>query len=156
MPAQKPATAGEKTSDPQRFVLAHAGGDAGIAQFDCSQCSAMNDLLFIGSRESCGNAGCEYYIFKKTDAKSYTFVTTIFLHRVGFQFLKTKHHGFNDILSYHHMSASEGELAHFEFDGKQYEEGESEIIQSSEFDSRIKPEKVEEIYFSKDLERVPR
>ena len=61
------------------------------------------------------------------------------------------HHGRNDILFYHHMSAFEGELCCYEFDGKDYlEVGETETIKSSDFKSRITPELVVQIYRSKE------
>jgi hypothetical protein len=57
------------TDSPQRDVLSRAGEpDQGLVQFDCSRCSAMTDLLFIASRDSCGNAGCNYFIFTRLQA----------------------------------------------------------------------------------------
>jgi hypothetical protein len=151
-PAQTLVKAGEITDNPQRLVLSRTDSpDQGIAQFDCSHCSAMNDLFFVAVASECGNAGCSFYVFQKIDGKSYKYVTNIFLNHGAFQFLKTMHHGRNDIVFYHHMSAFEGELGRYEFDGKDsLEVGETETIKNSDFKSRITPEPVVQIYRSKE------
>jgi hypothetical protein len=152
---QTPAKAGETTGNPERYVLSHAElPDEGIVEFDCSRCSAMTDLLFVAATEECGNSGCPFYIFKKMQGTSYKYLTNLFLDRGGFQFLKTKHHGLNDILSYSHLSAAEGTLGWYEFDGNNYQERESKVIPSSDFNSRITPEPVVQIALSKDLKRI--
>lgn len=148
----------ENVDGPLRYVLSHADETGeGFVAFDCSRCSAMKDLLFVAATQECGNAGCNFYVFKKTNEASYGYLTNIFLHDGAFQFLKTVHHGMNDILFYHHMSAFEGDLDRYEFDGKDYQEvREGETIPSGEFFSRIVPETVNQIYFSKDMKRIRR
>jgi hypothetical protein len=149
------AKAGEITDNPERYALSHAERtDEGIVEFDCSRCSAMTDLLFIAATDECGNAGCHFYVFKKAQGTSYKYLTNVFLDRGGFQFLKTKHHGLNDILFYSHLSAAEGTLGRYEFDGKNYQERTSEVIPSSDFNSRITPEPVIQVALSKDLKRI--
>lgn len=148
----------ENVDGPLRYVLSHADETGeGFVAFDCSHCSVMKDLLFVAATQECGNAGCTFYVFKKTKEASYGYLTNIFLHGGAFQFLKTEHHGMNDILFYHHMSAFGGDLGRYEFDGKDYQEvGEGETIPSGEFFSRIVPETVNQIYFTKDMERIRR
>ncbi len=148
----------ENVDGPLRYVLSHADETGeGFVAFDCSRCSAMKDLLFVAATPECGNAGCDFYVFKKTKEASYGYVTNVFLNHGGFQFLKTVHHGMNDILFYHHMSAFEGVLGRYEFDGKDYQlVGEGETIASGDFFSRIVPETVNQIYFSKDMKRIRR
>jgi hypothetical protein len=71
-PAQTLVKAGEITDNPQRLVLSHTESpDQGIARFDCSHCSAMNDLFFVAVTSECGNAGCSFYVFQRIDGKSY-------------------------------------------------------------------------------------
>jgi hypothetical protein len=154
--AQAQSKTQQITDNPQRDVLSRAEEpDRGLVEFDCSHCSAMTDLLFVAATEDCGNAGCNFYVFKKTQGKSYQYLTKIFLNHNGFQFLKTRHHGLNDILFYAHDSAAQGTLVRYEYDGKNYEERESEVISSSDFSSRITtPEPVVQVYLSKDLQRV--
>ena len=82
---------------------------------------------------TCGNGGCEYYCFKNLDAQKYKFIGTIWLHRMGFEVLKTNHNGFNDILSYWHSNAAEGILKRDEFDGKEYRNTVSINIESKLF-----------------------
>jgi hypothetical protein len=153
---QTPSKAPKMTETPEHDVLARAEEpDRGLIEFDCSHCSAMTDLLFVAATENCGNAGCDFYVFKKAQGKSYEFLTKVFLNHGGFQFLKTKHHGLNDILSYSHLSAAEGTLVRDEFDGTNYQERESEVIPSSDFSSRITtPEPVDQICLSKDLKKT--
>jgi hypothetical protein len=69
----------------------------------------------------CGNGGCQYYCFENMDNQKFTFVGSLFIQRGGFEVLKTKHHGFNDILNYSHSSAKSGSLTRYEFNGQQYE-----------------------------------
>jgi hypothetical protein len=74
----------------------------------------------------------------------------------GFQFLKTKHHGMNDMLDCFHVNAGECKLARLEFDGKNYQARDGEAIDSSTLSSRIPaPENVALTYLSKDLEKTP-
>jgi hypothetical protein len=137
------------------FCLVRKSRIEGSWKFDCSHCSAMTDLLFLAATEDCGNAGCDFYVLKKAQGESYQYLTKVFLNHNGFQFLKTKHHGLDDILFYAHVSAAQGTLVRYEFDGKSNQERESEVIPSSDFSSRIAtPEDVVQIYLSKDLESV--
>jgi hypothetical protein len=139
---------GEKTGNARQYVLSHSDfPEGGITQFDCSKCSAMTNLIFVAPTKECGNAGCGFFIFKEQN-KSYEFVTIHFLHPGAFQFLKSKHLGMNDLLFYNHMSAMEGTLTTFEFDGKNYQQvGKSEAIKSADLDRRLKPEPVKPAYF---------
>jgi hypothetical protein len=154
--AQAESKTQQMTDSPQRDVLARAEEpDRGLVEFDCSHCSAMTDLLFVAATEDCGNAGCDFYIFKKAQGKSYLYLTNLFLDCGGFQFLKTKHHGLNDMLSYSHLSAAEGTLLREEFDGKNYQTRESKVIPSSDFSSKIStPEPCAYIYLSRDLKKT--
>jgi hypothetical protein len=147
---------GDVTDSPQKYVLAHAEfPEDGLTQFDCGACSTMKDSLFIAATRECGNAGCSFYIFKKEKGLSYIYLTTIFLSSGGFQFLKTSHHGYPDILTYHHMSAAEGTLSTFEFNGKEYlSKDQGRTIKSSESGSYVKAEPVKQEYFTKDLKKV--
>lgn len=146
---------GEKTDNPQKYVLAHAEfPEQGLAQFDCAHCSAMKDLLFVAATEECGNISCNFYVFRKV-GNSYEYLTNVGASHGSFQFLQTKHHGMNDILNYHHMSAFEGILSKEEFDGKDYRfAGKGKTIKSADFAKYINPEPVEQIYFSKDLKQI--
>jgi hypothetical protein len=150
--AYLPGKVGERTNNPQKFVLSHARSPKqGITLFDCAKCTAMSDFLFISPTQECGNAGCPYFLFKKNGNK-FEYVTTIFIAAGGFQFLKSQHHGLNDILSYGHMSAFEGTLVREEFDGKKYRQvGPVETIKSEDFKTKITPEPVKREYLSKDL-----
>ncbi|MFZ1974512.1 MAG: hypothetical protein WAU89_16830 [Candidatus Acidiferrales bacterium] len=153
---QAPLKASRMTETPERDVLARAQEpDRGLVEFDCSGCSAMTDLLFVAPTDACGNAGCDFYVFKKAQGRSYLYLTNLFLDCGGFQFLNTKHHGLNDILSYSHLSAAEGTLVREEFDGKNYQTRESKVIPGSDFSSRITtPEPCIYIYLSKDLKKI--
>jgi hypothetical protein len=141
------------TQTPQRDVLARAEyPDQGLVQFDCEKCSAMTDLLFIAARESCGNAGCTYFVFKKKQVGSFEYLTTAFMNP-GFVFLKTKHHGMNDMLSCFHINAGECALVRSEFDGKFYRDRARVDIDNSQVDSRMPDrENVTPIYLNKDLQ----
>ena len=70
---------------------------------------------------SCGNAGCTYFCFVKLSQDQYRYIGTVFLHRLGFEVLKTKHNGMSDLLSYSRLNASEGSLLRHEFNGSEYE-----------------------------------
>jgi hypothetical protein len=147
---------GEVTDDPQRFVLSHSEfPEEGLTQFDCHSCSTMKDLLFIAATQECGNAGCGYFIFKKSDVSAYSYVANVFLSPGGFQFLSSSHNGFADIRFYHHMSAFEGTLTSMQFNGANYEAvGAPKTIKSSEFNKYVQPEPVKAVRFSRDLEEV--
>lgn len=67
----------------------------------------------------CGNAGCTYYCFL-ADRAEYRFIGSLFLHRLGFEVMKTKHNGVMDILAYARGSAFDGALIRYEFNGTQY------------------------------------
>ena len=153
--AQARSSAQRMTATPEHDVLARADEpEQGLVEFDCSKCSAMTDLLFVAARETCGNAGCDYYIFRKSQNNSYEYLTTTFMNS-GFQFLKTKHHGMNDMLSCFHVDASECSLIRYEFDGTTYQERSREPIASSELYSRMPaPENVAQVYLSKDLKKT--
>jgi hypothetical protein len=153
--AQVAAIPGEKTDNPQKYVLAHSEiPDKGLTQFDCKKCSSMTDLLFVAATSECGNAACDYFAFRKKGSE-YEYITTLSTQANGFQFLKTKHHGMSDILDYHHMSAGQGLLSTLKFDGKNYMSADKgRTISSSEFEKFVKPEPVERIYFSKDLKKI--
>jgi len=69
----------------------------------------------------CGNGGCQYYCFENIEGQKFRFIGLLFIQHGGFEVLKTKHHGFNDILSYSHSSAGSGSLTRYEFDGEQYQ-----------------------------------
>jgi hypothetical protein len=68
----------------------------------------------------CGNGGCQYYCFENIGDQKFKFIGSLFIHRSGFEILKTKHNGFSDILSYSHSSAASGSLTRYEFDGQKY------------------------------------
>ena len=142
--AQK-AKFGDVVSDPKKHVLARTDNpEQGIRQFECNQCSAMKGVIFIAPNADCGNAGCNYSLYKKENG-SYKFLTTVFLHPMSFQFLKTSHHGLNDIISYHHLSADEGSIATYVFDGTEYKAMEkARMIKSSDFEKYIKRESVKQ------------
>ena len=82
---------------------------------------------------TCGNGGCEYYCFKNLGNQKYKFINTVFIHRNGFEILKTRHNDFNDILSYCHSNVAEGILSRDEFDGEKYKTKESIEIKSEVF-----------------------
>lgn len=148
------AKAGDKTEEPQKYVLDHTEfPEQGLRQFDCSQCAVMKDVVFISPASDCGNAGCNYFLFKKEGA-SFIYKTTIFLHASGFQFLKSSHEGLNDFISYARVSAFEGEIATHVFDGREYKlAGKAQTIKSEDFDKHIKPEPVKQVSYSKDLKK---
>lgn len=70
---------------------------------------------------ACGNAGCTYFCFIKLSEDQYRYIGTVFLHRLGFEVLKTKHNGMSDLLSYSRRNAAEGSLLRHEFNGSEYE-----------------------------------
>lgn len=139
-------TKGEKTADPQDFVIKHSEfPQTGLVQFDCQKCSHMKDLLFVGATAECGTAGCNFYLFKK-DKKAHVYLTHAFLNQGGFKFLPEKHHGMNDLLVYRHMSATEGILTREEFDGNHYQSvGAKKNVKSADFEKVIQPESVSQI-----------
>jgi hypothetical protein len=118
---------------------------AELFQFDCTGCSAMQDLLFVAASQDCGNAGCNFYVFRNLGSSSYEYLTAVFLDHGAFAFLKTKHHGLNDILSYHRWSATDGSLYRLEFDGTNYRE-----IGTPDRRSRFTPESVNQTSLSPD------
>jgi len=69
----------------------------------------------------CGNGGCQYYCFENIEGQKFRLIGLLFIQRGGFEVLKAKHHGFNDILNYSHSSAGSGSLTRYEFDGQQYQ-----------------------------------
>jgi hypothetical protein len=69
----------------------------------------------------CGNGGCQYYCFENMGNQKFRFAGSLFIQRGGFEVLKAKHHGFNDILNYSHSSAGTGTLTRYEFNGQQYQ-----------------------------------
>ena len=77
-----------------------------------------NDRL-IGTTD-CGSAGCTYFCFVTLSSTEYAFAGSIFLHRLGFEVLQTQHNGLSDILSYSRISAAEGSLVRYEFNGEEY------------------------------------
>ena len=76
------------------------------------------DEVFLGV--TCGNAGCNYYLFSDAGRDNHKFLGTIALHRLGFEVLKSSSFGFPDILSYWRGNVATGGLTRYEFDGKMY------------------------------------
>lgn len=85
----------------------------------------------------CGNAGCTYFCFVRLGDNEYRFVGQIFLHRLGFEVLKTEHNGLSDILSYSRVNAAEGSLLRHAFNGAEYEIASSVTGSSGLFDLLI-------------------
>lgn len=71
---------------------------------------------------TCGNAGCCYYVFVRTDSKSYSYKGTVHLHSNGFEILRTSHNGMNDLLAYWRLGADGGYIVRYEHDGSIYKE----------------------------------
>lgn len=147
--------AGDRTDNPQKYVLSHTeDATQGLTQFDCTKCSFMRDLVFISSTTECGNSGCNYFVFRKK-GEDYEYVTPVFLHPDSFQFLKSAHHGLNDFISYSRLSAFEGSLATYQFDGKEYKRsGKVQNIKAQDVEKYFKAEHAQRIWYSKDLKRI--
>lgn len=133
------ATNTKTIDNPQQFVVEQTKATyntnlESLTEFDCTteDCKIfIPNILFIAPKSSCGNAGCEYYIFKYTisakkngsnNLKQYYFVTNFFMHSKGFSFLKSSHNNMNDIEIYLRNGASNGEYITYIFDGKNYKE----------------------------------
>ena len=91
---------------------------------------------FVGV--TCGTGGCEYHCFLRHSGENYAYIGNLLLNKDGFEILKTKHNGINDILAYWHLSGSEGELIRFEYDGHNFKR-KSTIKGSSELFNLLQP-----------------
>lgn len=103
----------------------------------------------------CGNGGCQYYCFENMDNRKFSFVGSLFIQRGGFEVLKAKHHGFNDILNYSHSSAGSGILTRYEFDGQQYQAKICLKEVSSSFFELLRPTPVKQGGQSKSQSIIP-
>jgi hypothetical protein len=68
-------------------------------------------------RTLCGNGGCEYPIF---DGRTYAYLGSVFGSEVWL--LQRKSRGMAVIESFSHFAAGRGTIAHYEFNGKTYEQ----------------------------------
>jgi len=103
----------------------------------------------------CGNGGCQYYCFENMGNQKFRSIGSLFIQRGGFEVLKTKHHGFNDILNYSHSSAKSGSLTRYEFDGRQYQAKTCLKEVSSSFFQLLRPTPIKESAYSKSQPVIP-
>jgi hypothetical protein len=101
----------------ESFVVSQSGEQVSQSLEIDLNSDGENDKL-IGV--TCGNAGCNYYVFIKTGGNSYIHKGSIFLNAMGFEILKTSHRGINDILAYIRSNVNEGALVRYEHDGRTY------------------------------------
>ncbi len=129
----------EIVSNPFEYVLKNSefGKENGTTRFYLDINDDKKLDLIAGERWS-GNAGGTYFIFLKEE-QGHRLLGSIFLHPQGFQLLQKKHNGIRDILNYHHLSAFDGNLYTYHFDGKSYVETSRKHIESKDFNSAIKP-----------------
>ena len=72
----------------------------------------------------CGNGFCNF-VFYQMDPKLnglYRCIGGLDIHPLAFEVLRSKHHGWSDLLAYFHGSATEGRIARLEFNGNNYVE----------------------------------
>jgi uncharacterized protein YecT (DUF1311 family) len=82
----------------------------------------------------CGNGGCEYHYFMNLGNNKYKYLGVFDLHRMGFEILKAKHNGFNDIWGYWHGGGGIGYLTRYEFNGQEYSKKASVEVNENVFD----------------------
>ena len=89
----------------------------------------------------CGNAGCENLVFKVLGGMQYEYVTRVFFHSKGFQFVRRKPSEFSDLKTYIRSNAVSGCLLLLEYENNNYREVSKECGSSDLF-HEITPEKV--------------
>jgi hypothetical protein len=129
----------ETVINPFEYVLKNSefGKQNGTTRFYLDINDDKKLDIFAGERWS-GNTGGTYFVFLKEN-KGYRLLGKIYLHPQGFQLLEKKHNGLRDILNYHHLSAFDGYLFTYHFDGKNYVEVSKKNMESKAFDAVIKP-----------------
>lgn len=149
------AKSGDITKDPRAYAKEHAEfSDQGFREFKCSECTALKKAVFVAPSSTCGTGGCEYMMFVP-EGTSFKYVTTVTLAPGGFEFLKTAHKGYPDVKSYAHLSAYEGSVGVYEFNGQAYKlKGVARTVKSDALLSELKAEPVKAVQLTRDFDVI--
>lgn len=136
---------GDKTKDIFAYAQKHAEfPEQGLNFFDCNNCTALKNSIFVAPVSTCGTGSCEYMIFEKNGKES-IYRATVSLKPGAFEFLKASHNGLPDIKYYRHMSADDGLIGTMQFDGHIYKDvSAKKTVSAKQFSKEITPEKVTE------------
>jgi hypothetical protein len=134
---------GDKTKDIAQYALTHSEfPKRGFDRFDCGNCKALKNLIFVAPISTCGTGSCDYMMFENKDSDA-TYITTVNIKPGSFEFLKTAHNGLPDLKIYRHMSADSGVITTMEFDGHSYSGvGLEKKITAADLENELAPEKV--------------
>ena len=92
----------------------------------------------------CGNAGCENLVFRVLGGMQYEYITRVFFHSKGFQFIRKKPSEFSDLQTYIRSNAVSGCLLLLEYENNNYREV-SKKCGSSDLFHEITSEKIIEV-----------
>lgn len=125
--------------NPYSVLWNQYGGDrAGLSRFYLDVAGDSRPELFLGLSGDQGNGGGQFYIFIIA-ADCYKFLGTVDLSAQALEVLPAQHHGVHDLRTYWHMSARDGNLIRYAFDGEKYITLSKRSISSHKYASTIRP-----------------
>lgn len=133
----------EVISNPYKYVWDNDEGDAsGLVRFFLDVNGDKIPDLFVGAKSLIGNGGGVFHVFTLNRNHEYNYLGKIDVHPQAIQMLPTVHNGIHDLKSYWHLSAFDGDLNLFAFNGKTFEKTNSKRIKFDDFAKTISPEKI--------------
>jgi hypothetical protein len=158
-PIRSAPVAVQNENDPyQKVWFEQEGYLGGMQRFFYDVNSDGFSDLFLGINSRRGNGGGPIEIYLKS-ATGYKYIGGINAHPLAIEVLKSKSNGVNDLKTYWHMSASDGILSVYSYDGIQYRKKSSEEVVTKddykEFKINITPTRFKLEQSGKQLEWKP-
>jgi len=126
-------------SNPYKFVWSGEGQASGLVRFFQDVNDDGTPDLFLGAKSLLGTGGGTFHIFKVEGNGRYQYLGSIEMNPSAFEVLSTKGNRLRDLKSYWHLSANEGVLSTFSFDGTAYKISSRNKIKSEDFMKKISP-----------------
>jgi hypothetical protein len=130
-------------TDPYKYVWDNDEGSvSGLVRFFLDINGDKIPDLFVGAKSLMGTGGGVFHVFTLNQNHEYTYLGKIDVNPGAIQMLSSVHHGIHDIKGYWHMSAFDGDLNQFAFNGKTFEKTNTKKIKSADFAKNISPGKI--------------
>lgn len=114
-------TESEKTKDPYKFVWSEEDGRvSGMVRFWVDLDGDKKDEVFVGAKALMGTGGGLFHVFKVLGTRNYRYLGKVDVHPETVQILTASRNGFRQFKSYWHLSAENGDLNTFTFDGTKF------------------------------------
>lgn len=143
-------------TDPYKFVWeADEGATGGLVRFFVDLNDDKIPDLFVGSKSLIGSGGGIFHIFLVSENHKYRALGKVEINPSALEILSAKNHGMHNLKTYWHLSASEGNLVTFVFDGREFKKSATKRIGAAACSKMISPNKMEWQESGKNLSWVP-